>query len=78
MEETLLNSARDEDPVLLKAAPLAIEELLSLSPSFGGLLRSDVKMLVPNKTYYPGSILKISYISCQETNSGYDTVFTAL
>lgn len=63
-----------KDPGPLKA--LAIEELLSLSPSYGGLLRSDVKMLVPNKTYYLGFILKLSYILCQKTNSGYDTVFS--
>jgi len=28
-----------KDLVLLKAAPLAIEELLSLSPSFGGQIK---------------------------------------
>lgn len=60
-------------PALLKEA---IEELPSLSPIFGGLSRSDVKMLVLNKTYYLSFILKISYILCQETNSGYDTVFS--
>lgn len=61
-----------KDPALLKA--LAI--VLSLSPSYEGLLRSDVKMLVPNKTYYLGFILKLSNILCQKTNSGYDTVFS--
>lgn len=46
--------------MLLKAATLAIEELLSLSYSFGGPLRSDAKMLMPNETY----CLEISSSRC--------------
>lgn len=65
-----------KDQVLLKTAPLAIEELLFLSPGLGGLLRSEVKMLMPNKTYYVGFILKLSYILYQKSNSGYDTIFS--
>lgn len=64
-------------PVLLKVATLTTEELLSLYHSFGDPLRSDVKSLLPNETYYLGFILKPSYILCQGNNSGHDTELSA-
>lgn len=64
-------------PVLLKAAALTTEELLSLSHSLGDPLRSDVKRSVPKETYYLGFIFKLSYILCQGNSSGYDTEFSA-
>lgn len=56
---------------------MLLGELLSLSSSFGGPIRSDVQMLVPNETYLR-FIVKNSLILSQENNSWYNTEFSQL